>query len=169
MFSFQKITKLTWFDVTLRAKMFSKVVKLILTGGKNDKILTTVVVWACHVWFLTKSQIHTLSMISASKLVRTVLLIATKACDYGGTMSLIVKPEVGAARNTPAEHYWLHFAMERRFNIYSIIWRYLQIFEDIFKYLKISSNKLKISSNIWRYLQMNWRYLQMNWRYLQMN
>ena len=35
--------------------------------------------------------------------------------------------------------------MERRFNIYSIIWRYL------FKYLKISSNKLKISSNIWRY------------------
>ena len=40
---------------------------------------------------------------------------------------------------------------------------------DIFKYLKISSNKLKISSNIWRYLQMNWRYLQMNWRYLQMN
>ena len=24
--------------------------------------------------------------------------------------------------------------MERRFNIYSIIWRYLQIFEDIFKW-----------------------------------
>ena len=48
--------------------------------------------------------------------------------------------------------------MESRFNIYSIIWGYLQIFEDIFKYLKISSNKLKISSN----LQMNWRYLQMN-------
>ena len=48
MFSFQKITKLTCFDVTLRAKMFSKVVKLILTGGTNDKILTTVVVWACY-------------------------------------------------------------------------------------------------------------------------
>ena len=26
--------------------------------------------------------------------------------------------------------------MERRFNIYSIIWRYLQIFEDIFKWIK---------------------------------
>ena len=39
-------------------------------------------------------------------------------------------------------------SMERRFNIYSIIWRYLQIFGDIFKYLKISSN-------IWRYLQIN--------------
>ena len=49
--------------------MFSKVVKLILTGGKNNKILTTVVVWACYAWILTKSQIHTLSMISASKFV----------------------------------------------------------------------------------------------------
>ena len=28
--------------------MFSKVVKLILTGGKNDKILTAVVAWACY-------------------------------------------------------------------------------------------------------------------------
>ena len=26
--------------------------------------------------------------------------------------------------------------IERRFNIYSIIWRYLQIFEDIFKWIK---------------------------------
>ena len=48
MFSFQKITKLTLFDVRLRAKMFSKIVKLILAGGKNDKILTTVVVLACY-------------------------------------------------------------------------------------------------------------------------
>ena len=48
MCSFQKITKLTLFDVTLREKMLSKVVKLILLGGKNDKILTTVVVWACY-------------------------------------------------------------------------------------------------------------------------
>ena len=46
--------------------MFSKVVKLILTGG-NDKILTTVVVWACYVRILTKSHIHTLAMISAPK------------------------------------------------------------------------------------------------------
>ena len=28
------------------------------------------------------------------------------------------------------------YSMERRFNIYSIIWRYLQIFEDIFKWIK---------------------------------
>ena len=28
--------------------MFSKIVKLILTVGKNDKILTTAVVWACY-------------------------------------------------------------------------------------------------------------------------
>ena len=28
--------------------MFSKVVKLILIGGKNDKMFTTVVVWACY-------------------------------------------------------------------------------------------------------------------------
>ena len=28
--------------------MFIKVVKLILTGGKNVKIFTTVVVWACY-------------------------------------------------------------------------------------------------------------------------
>ena len=27
-------------------------------------------------------------------------------------------------------------SMERLFNIYSIIWRYLQIFEDIFKWIK---------------------------------
>ena len=27
--------------------------------------------------------------------------------------------------------------MERRFDIYSIIWRFLQLFEDMFKYLKI--------------------------------
>ena len=66
MFSFQKITKSTWFDVMLRAKMFSKVVKLILTGGKNDKILTTVAVLACYACILTKSQIQTLSMITAS-------------------------------------------------------------------------------------------------------
>ena len=46
--------------------MFSKFVKLIFTGGKNDKILTTVIVWACYAWILTKSQIHTLSIISAS-------------------------------------------------------------------------------------------------------
>ena len=44
--------------------------------------------------------------------------------------------------------------MERRFNIYLIIWRYLQLFEDIFKYLKISLIRLKISSNIWRYFQV---------------
>ena len=37
MFSFQKITKLTWFDETLRAKMFTKVVNLILAGGKTRK------------------------------------------------------------------------------------------------------------------------------------
>ena len=52
--------------------MFSKVVKLILTGGKNDKILTAVVVWACYAWILTKSQYTTLSMISASKRFRKV-------------------------------------------------------------------------------------------------
>ena len=28
--------------------MFSKVVKLILTGGENEEILTTVVVWAFY-------------------------------------------------------------------------------------------------------------------------
>ena len=28
--------------------MFRKVVKLISTGGKNEKILTTVVVWAWY-------------------------------------------------------------------------------------------------------------------------
>ena len=28
--------------------MFSKVVKFILTGGENDKILTTVVILACY-------------------------------------------------------------------------------------------------------------------------
>ena len=49
--------------------MLSRVVKLILTGGKNDKIFTIVVVCACCVWILSKSQIHTLSMISASKLL----------------------------------------------------------------------------------------------------
>ena len=49
MFTNQKITKLTGFDVTIRAQMFCKVVKLILTGGKNEKkILTTVVIWACY-------------------------------------------------------------------------------------------------------------------------
>ena len=53
--------------------MFSKIVKLILSGGKIDKILTTVVVWACYAWILTKSQIHTLSMISAFKLFITIL------------------------------------------------------------------------------------------------
>ena len=46
--------------------------------------------------------------------------------------------------------------MERNFNIYSTIWRYLQLFEDNFKRikdifksykLKISLNELKISSN----------------------
>ena len=31
------------------------------------------------------------------------------------------------------EYYRVVDCMERRFNIYSIIWRYLQIFEDIFK------------------------------------
>ena len=44
-------------------------------------------------------------MISATKLFRTVSLFATKACDYERTMSKVVKPEVGAARNTPAEHF----------------------------------------------------------------
>ena len=37
MFTTQKITKLTWFDVMIRAQMIRKVVKLILTGGKNEK------------------------------------------------------------------------------------------------------------------------------------
>ena len=37
MFSTKKITNLTCFDVTLLADMFSKVVDLILTGGKNEK------------------------------------------------------------------------------------------------------------------------------------
>ena len=49
--------------------MFSKVVKLILTGVKNDKILTTVVVWTCYAWIFTISQINTLSMISASNVL----------------------------------------------------------------------------------------------------
>ena len=53
--------------------MFSKFVKLILTEGKNEKIFTTAVVWAYYAWILTKSQIHTFSMISASKRFRTVL------------------------------------------------------------------------------------------------
>ena len=44
-------------------------------------------------------------MISASTIFRTALYIATKACDYERTMSSVVKPEVGTARNTPAEHY----------------------------------------------------------------
>ena len=35
----KKFTKLTWFDITIRAQMFRKVVKLILTGGKNEKII----------------------------------------------------------------------------------------------------------------------------------
>ena len=37
MFSTQKITKLTSFEVILLAKMFRKVVKLNLTGYKNEK------------------------------------------------------------------------------------------------------------------------------------
>ena len=53
--------------------MFRKIVKLIYQEVKMKNILTTVVVWACYAWILTKSQIHTLSMISALKLFRTVL------------------------------------------------------------------------------------------------
>ena len=34
-----------YFSVDLR---FDCIFKLILTGGKNDKTLTTVVVWACY-------------------------------------------------------------------------------------------------------------------------
>ena len=41
--------------------------------------------------------------------------------------------------------------MEHRFNIYSNIWRYLQIIQDTFYYLKIYSYELKIYSNIWIY------------------
>ena len=37
MFTTEKITNLTWFDVTIREQMFRKVVKLILTGCKNEK------------------------------------------------------------------------------------------------------------------------------------
>ena len=48
MFLTQKITKLSGFDVTLRTKMLSKFVKLILTGGKSEKIFTAAVVWACY-------------------------------------------------------------------------------------------------------------------------
>ena len=44
--------------------------------------------------------------------------------------------------------------VECRLNIYSIIWRYLQLFEDIFKYLKISAIHLKISSVSWSHLQL---------------
>ena len=44
--------------------------------------------------------------------------------------------------------------MERLVNIYSIICRYRQLFEDIFKYLNISLIDLKISSNNLRYLQL---------------
>ena len=43
--------------------------------------------------------------------------------------------------------------MERRFNIYSIIWRYLQIIEDIFKWIKdIFKSFEDIFKFIWRYL-----------------
>ena len=31
-------------------------------------------------------------------------------------MGEVVKPEVGAAQNTPAEHYWLHFAYQNHTN-----------------------------------------------------
>ena len=96
--------------------MFRKVVKLILTGGKTEKNIDhcRCMGLLCRIW--TKSQIHTLSMISALKLFRTVLWIAIKACDYERTMSKVVKPEVGAARNTPAEHCWLHFAYQTHTN-----------------------------------------------------
>ena len=44
--------------------------------------------------------------------------------------------------------------MEHRFNIYSIISKYIQLFDDVFKYLKIFEIHLKISSNNWMYLQL---------------
>ena len=37
---------------------------------------------------------------------------------------------------------------------YSIIWRYLQLLKEIFKYLKIFLIHLKISSNNWSYIQL---------------
>ena len=48
MFTTQKITKLTSFDVTIWAKFFCKAIKLILSGGKNGKILITVFVLTCY-------------------------------------------------------------------------------------------------------------------------
>ena len=42
--------------------------------------------------------------------------------------------------------------MERRFNIYSNSWRYRQLFEDIFKWMKDIFKYFNISSNISRYL-----------------
>ena len=59
MFATKKLTKLTWFDGKIIAEKVSKVVKLILTGGKNENISTTVVVSACYAWILTKLQIYT--------------------------------------------------------------------------------------------------------------
>ena len=47
-------------------------------------------------------------------------------------------------------------------HIFNIIWICIQLFADIFKYLKIVSNHWKISSNNWRNIQ----YLKI-WRYLQ--
>ena len=37
--------------------------------------------------------------------------------------------------------------------VWNAVLTYIQLFEDIFKSLKISSNELKISLNIWRYLK----------------
>ena len=53
--------------------MFSKVVKLILTGGKKRQNINhcRCMGLLCLNW--TKSQINTLSMISTTKLFRTVL------------------------------------------------------------------------------------------------
>ena len=71
--------------------------------------------------------------------------------NYWGTGCIrsirrLVKCQFGQCRR-PIKYHGM--SMARRFHIYSLNWRYLQ---------------LKCT-----YLQLNWRYLQLNWRYLQLN
>ena len=87
--------------------------------------------------------------------------------------------DVGGAGPVASPSYTrpLLSSMARRFHIYSLNWRYLQLKVHISAIeleispidLQIYAIQLQISTNraIWRYLQFIWRYLQMNWRYLQ--
>ena len=56
--------------------------------------------------------------------------------------------------------------MERRFNIYSIIWGHLQLIDDIFHIFEDIFNSLKTSSNNWRYLQLYEDTIYNCWTYI---